>query len=310
VCRLGSKLAEQLAAQSGGDGPAPQEAPGGPIEALARELGGWVGSQPGSLPDPFTGELVVFERLENPREGPLDNSCAGAWWRGWLILHDYLQRIGIRYTPELSALLQLWFEQARHCHWWFPYNGIVLASERPSAVCLDGRGRLHSASGAALAYGDGSELHAWQGVPVEPHVIFNPAAITVADVEREANAEVRRILIERYGWRRYILDCGAEVVDSIPDDHPIVGLRGARLLRKMLSGESEPIIYLDMLNSTPGPDGTPRRYLQRINPKAYGGDAGRLCHAAMASRWRHRNDQGRLQLTFERWQDYQPTAES
>jgi hypothetical protein len=65
-----------------------------------------------------------------------------------------------------------------------------------------------------------------------------------------------------------------------------------------------------MRNSTPEPDGTCRYYLERIDPKIYGGDAARLCHAAMASRWRHRDDAGRLQLTFERWQDYQPAAES
>ena len=48
----------------------------------------------------------------------------------------------------------------------------------------------------------------------------------------------------------------------------------------------EPIVYLEMLNSTPEPDGTYKRYLERIDPNAYGGMAGRSCHAAMASRWR------------------------
>lgn len=105
-------------------------------------------------------------------------------------------------------------------------------------------------------------------------------------------------------------DCAAQVVDEAGEDHLIAGLRGARLLRKELPGEPEPIVYLELRNSTPEPDGTYRRYLKRIDPHAYDGDAGRLCHAAMASRRRHVEDEGRLQLTVERWEDYQPTLES
>jgi hypothetical protein len=308
--RLKSQLPSELAGQDGASAELPSGEFGSRMDVLAQELEEWMGAQPPTLVNPFSGELVVFERLEDQREGPLENVCAGPWWRVWLVLHDYLGRTGVSYPPQLRTLLQLWFEQARHCHWWFPYEGIVLASERPCAIRPDGNSRLHSGSEAALEYRDGFSLHAWHGIAVEPHVIVNPAAITVAEVERESNAEVRRVLIERYGWQRYIQDCGAEVADSVPEDHPVQGLRGARLLRKELPGEPEPVVYLDMLNSTPGPDGHARRYLERIDPKAYGGEAGRLCHAAMASRWRYRDEAGELQYTFERWQDYQPTAES
>jgi hypothetical protein len=141
-------------------------------------------------------------------------------------------------------------------------------------------------------------------------VVMSPGLITIEHITRETNAEVRRKMLERYGWARYITGCGAQIVDSVPMDHAIAGLRGARLLRKELAGEPEPIVYLDMLNCTPEPDGSYKRYLERIDPKAYGGDAGRLCHAAMASLWRYRDDSGRLRRTFERWQDYVPTAES
>jgi hypothetical protein len=141
-------------------------------------------------------------------------------------------------------------------------------------------------------------------------IIEHPAAITARKIERERNAEVRRVMLDRYGWSRYISDSGAQVVDQAPADHEIVGLRGARLLRKELAGEPEPIVYLDMINSSPEPDGSYKHYLQRIDPKAYDGDAGRLCHAAMASLWHYRNDDGQLVRTFSRWQDYLPTEES
>jgi hypothetical protein len=118
------------------------------------------------------------------------------------------------------------------------------------------------------------------------------------------------VMMERYGWARYMRDCGARVVDQCADSHELIGLRGARLLRKELPGEPEPIIYLDMLNSTPEPDGTVKRYLERINPATYNGDAAKSCHAAMASRWMHRDENGRLQHTFKDWRDYRPAFES
>ena len=117
-------------------------------------------------------------------------------------------------------------------------------------------------------------------------------------------------MIERYGWPRYIADCGATVVDAVGDDHEIVGLRGAKLLRKDLPDEPEPIIYLSMQNSTPEPDGSVKTYLERIDPNAYDGDASRNCHAAMASRWRYRDERGELQPTFTNWREYRPGAES
>lgn len=282
------------------------------IKALGGELEGWIRSQPDSLIDPFTGEHVVYENLDRQiwAGDALENSCAGAWWRGWFIFHDCMAHAGVSYPPQLQALLQLWVEQSQQCHWWFPYQHVVLASERPSAIHFDERDRLHHETGAALEYRDGFSLHSWHGVLVKRHVITDPGSIRIKEVERESNAEARRILIERYGWKRFMKDCGAEVIDSVPEDHPIRGLRGARLLGKTLEGEPEPIVYLEMVNSTPEAGGAAKRYLERIDPKAYDGDAGRYCHAAMASRWRYLDDSGVLKLTFERWQDYQPTHES
>lgn len=240
----------------------------------------------------------------------LYNYCAGPWRCATHVGFDYMGRSGDVYEPRQQALLQLWLTQCRDCHWWFPYEGIVLASDRPRVLELDEGGRLHSAKGPALEYRDGHALHAWHGVRVPARVITRPRSLTVLDIEREGNAEIRRVMIERYGLTRYVADCGAEVVDSVPMDHPVVGLRGARLLVKKLDGDREPIVYLEMVNSTADADGTYKRYIERIDPKAYNGAAGRLCHAAMASRWRHRDDQGRLVRTFARWQDYMPTAES
>lgn len=292
--RLGTELRRQLQMQL-------ENPPGDLWQRLGEQLGDqltdWSGGQ---VWDPVDGRLG----------GVLSNCLPGSWGCEQVIVFDYYRCLGVVYEPRQEELLALWTQQCRHCHWWFPYKGLALVSERPRVLSVDEAGRLHGTQGPALEYGDGYSLHAWHGVPVEPRLITEPASITVSEIEHESNAELRRVMIERYGWTRYITDCGARVVDQVPEDHPVLGLRGARLLVKELAGEREPIVYLEMINSTAEADGTHKRYLERIDPKAYGGDAGRLCHAAMASRWHHRNPRGLLVRTFRDWRDYVPSAES
>ena len=71
--------------------------------------------------------------------------------------------------------------------------------------------------------------------------------------------------------------------------------------------DDEPIIYADLLNSTPEPDGTVKRYMLRVDPNAYGGEASRNVHAAAASTWRNSTSG---ELTYRDWRDYVPAAES
>jgi hypothetical protein len=140
---------------------------------------------------------------------------------------------------------------------------------------------------------------------VPKDVITDISSITVERIENEENVEVRRVMIERYGAAKYVADSGALLVDRLPETHPMVGLRDAKLLRKNLHND-EPIIYIDLLNSTPEPDGSTKRYMLRVDPNAYDGEAARLAHAAAASTWRNADGS----LTYKRWQDYAPVAES
>lgn len=251
----------------------------------------------------------VSDRLYDNPYHQVHRSFWGNWSESRVVLWDYCNSIEAD-SPAEKSMLDLWLTQRQHCHWWFPYERLVLVSERPRILRFDAAERLHNADGAAVEYADGYVSYAWHGVPVSPRLITDPASITLREIEREVNAEIRRVMLERYGWTRFMADSGANVVDSMPMDHPVAGLRGARLLVKKLFRESEPIVYLELMNRTPEADGTFKRYLQRIDPMAYNGDAGRLCHAALASLWHHRDDDGQLVRTFSQWQSYQPTAES
>lgn len=185
------------------------------------------------------------------------------------------------------------------------HEEFCMVSDFPCRLKVDDQNRPHCADGPSHEWRDGWRLYHWHGVRIDGQIIEAPETLTVRQIESESNAEIRRVMIERYGPKRYLTDSGATIVQELPADHYIVGLRTARLLRKEVP-EDEPIIMIDLLNSTPEPDGTVKRYLLRVQPDAYDGEASRDCLAAVASTWRMPDGA----LAFKRPQDYAPVFES
>ena len=153
-----------------------------------------------------------------------------------------------------------------------------------------------------LLESDVENLYFWHGVLVPAFVVVRPDWITLDHIKSECNAEVRRVMIERYGYERYCRDAGMKLVDECRSDHKLVGLRTAKLWR---DGE---LTLIDLLNSTPEPDGSVKRYVLSVDGDCYDGRAGRECIAAVASTWRKRSDPA--QLFFETPEQYAPVAES
>lgn len=189
------------------------------------------------------------------------------------------------------------------------HTDFCIVSERPELICRDERGLLHSAEGPSVRWRDGWSLYHWHGTRLpwdRKYVITHPGELTAYRIDIEGQWMVRRVMLERYGVARFVLDSGPTVVQVMPLDHPVKGLRGARLLRKQMGSNEEPLVFVELVNSTPEPDGTLKRYMLRVDPSAYGGLAARDCHAAAASTWR-RADGG---LAYESHTDYQPASES
>jgi hypothetical protein len=198
---------------------------------------------------------------------------------------------------------------AGHLTEFIAHPEFCIVAARPDVVQVDEAGQLHCADGPSVRWPDGWSLYHWHGLRL-PHdyefIITRPQFITVQHILAPCNLEVRRVMLEVYGVSRFVVDSGALVVNALPPDHDIVGLRGARLFSKQLPFETEPLVFVELVNSTPEPDGTRRRYMLRVDPRAYGGLAEYLCHAAAASTWRRAD--GRL--AYADFADYRPAAES
>jgi len=147
------------------------------------------------------------------------------------------------------------FEAGAWLLWITSENELVVA-ERPAAVRVDERRRLHCADAPAFVWLDTIRDAYWHGVSVPEYVVCRPHEITAAGIDAEKNAEVRRVMIERYGQARYLVDSGAQKIHD--DDFGV-------LYRKELPGD-EPIVMVKVVNSTAEPDGTFKDYFLRVPP--------------------------------------------
>jgi len=224
------------------------------------------------------------------------------------VLVDDLSLFALIYIGAIrfrTNAVETWAEPLYHAFlsggWWLYWTSDTLYWVAKPTVHMEtlplGGRQLHNATGPALE-SDADDLYFWHGVRVPV-----PAEITLNDIKAASNMEVRRFLIEQYGYERYLRDAGLTLVDACADDHPLTGLRTARLFHD----EVNQITLLDMLNSTPEPDGSVKRYVVSVDSEAYQGRAGRECLAAMASTWRRRSDHS---LYFRTPEDYWPIAES
>jgi hypothetical protein len=128
---------------------------------------------------------------------------------------------------------------------------------------------------------DGLQVH-WRGVIVEPRIAFEPETITAQEVLNERNAEVRRVMMERLGYEKFLTDVDAEILHEDTDPG---GVR--RLVRIPLEGD-EALVCLAVLCPS-----TARQYVLRVPPTM------QTCHQAAA--W---------VAGFDNPDDYQPIEET
>lgn len=136
------------------------------------------------------------------------------------------------------------------------HEDFCIVSDFPEVLRVDEELRLHSENGPAIKWRDGWCLYFWHGIRVSSQLIERPETLTIEQIEREANIEIRRLMIQLYGQARYLLESGAHVVQA--DEAGV-------LYRKELRSD-EPLTMVKVINSTAEPDGTFKEYFIRVPP--------------------------------------------
>jgi hypothetical protein len=159
-------------------------------------------------------------------------------------------------SPSTTGPATIFANLAFHVDRLYPFEEIAVAVEPETVIGLDAEGRPHADDGPALAWADGTSIHAWHGRLVPPDV-FDPARpVTRSRIDRETDPDRRWVLIERYGLGRYLLEAGATEVEH--DD--------CGQLYRLAQGWREPILAVRVVNHTPEPDGSLRDFWLRVPP--------------------------------------------
>jgi hypothetical protein len=142
------------------------------------------------------------------------------------------------------------------------WNGrcIDLAALTRPKMRFDQEGRLHDWDGRlAVEWPNAKGMYFWHGVDMPEHAGRDPDAVTPTRVLGWANAERRRVAIERIGLQRFLTEVRATVVQE--DDY-------GRLWHTSRDVGGEPFVAVEVVNGTVEPDGSYRRYFLRVPPSA------------------------------------------
>lgn len=95
----------------------------------------------------------------------------------------------------------------------------------------------------------------WRGVPIDERVAFRPGTLRVGEILEERNAEVRRVMLERYGFEAFMAAAEAELLDADRDPG------GERRLLRVPLDQDEPLVCVSVACPSTG-----RRYFLRVPP--------------------------------------------
>jgi hypothetical protein len=176
----------------------------------------------------------------------------GNQWSAWDSYLTFFQDIARLDLPEYTNY-QHWRTLSERSGPRVVHDEFCIISDRPEILLVDDLNRPHCETGPFCRWRDGTALYAVHGVRVPAWLIEQPKRLTIAAIDAERNEEIRRVMIERYGWERYGQDSGAEVIDH--DE------RWGTLKRR--GGD----LWLEVVNRSPEPDGTFRRYALPVHPE-------------------------------------------
>jgi hypothetical protein len=174
---------------------------------------------------------------------------SAAWLGALQYLHDVCDL-----TRQTGALAGLW-ELARSAIWMTPHERVCWLLHRPARIRRDANGRLHAADGPALCFGTHCEVHAWKGILVPARLIEHPQSIDVRAIEAAHDPQIRRCMIDIMTPQRFIDQGGAYRV--VEDETGILWRQRWRW---------EAWAAVEVVNGTPEPDGTYKRYFLQVPP--------------------------------------------
>lgn len=165
-------------------------------------------------------KLLVRNLILNFRLAFIDDSIGVANWAGMLSFYDYFTRIGIINDDENFNIFR---DMIRAGIWTSCYyEHRVLVCRLPTKVSKDEQGRLHSTTGPAVQWRDGSGQYFLHGVNFrqnlddcmsEPELwrkIVSSKDLSLNEILRIPNIEQRHVALKLHGAEKLLQEVGAQ----------------------------------------------------------------------------------------------------
>lgn len=198
-------------------------------------------------------------------------------------LNEWPQKASVRFG-HLSAQNCL---NLRHLPHWLTHVARLDLSGCPGITTIPEHLKINgwldvAASGITSLPAEKNIPLRWRGVQISKRIAFDPESITGTEVMAEENTEVRRVMMERMGYERFLEEVNAKVIDRDTD------AGGERTLVKVELPEDEPFVAVSVACPSTG-----RKYVLRVPPN--------ITTAHAASAWL---------AGFDNPEDYKPAIES
>jgi hypothetical protein len=210
----------------------------------------------------------------------LGNDRGGAFWASWCAYVSFIRDV-LGWDDPVLERFRVDEILAENCGWVWWHENVLAISDNPEFILRDDQGRLHNHAGPAIKYRDGWSIYSVHGVNVPADIIDHPESITAKKILKEENAEIKRVMLDLYGYDRYLADTNAKPLSR--DDY-------GELFR--VESDLLPVNIVKVRNSTAEQDGKFKDYFLKGRHDA------ETAHEAVASTFGMRSN------------DYHPSIET
>ena len=154
----------------------------------------------------------------------------------WISFFKYFERIGVLKNELFKNYSDLFIKA--NIYEWAKLEDRAIICRKPLYIKRDGQGRLNATDGPAVEWTNGDKHYFVKGIEVPDSWIEDK--VSLKDIQECNNTELRRIAMELYGYKEYVIDIGAKKIFS--DEW-------GELYQVEIEND-EPITMVSVLNST------------------------------------------------------------
>ena len=144
--------------------------------------------------------------------GLASSLISGLEWNSIAVIDYCIEVLNCQYDAEKWLTMS---SVIKNCGWVFFFARTCWVCERPNTLSFDEQYRLHAVGKPAIAYNDGYQIYAYNGVILpEKYARVHPDLWEASWLLTEQNAELRRVLIQAIGYSRICQELQATEIDS------------------------------------------------------------------------------------------------